>query len=61
MFHLDRGYANRDRAQDKNKSAWLTTDLGRHLRHHQATPVPTWAGRCPVQSGAIAVSCTGCA
>lgn len=35
MFQLQRGYANSDRAQGKNKSAWLTTDLARNL----ASPV----------------------
>lgn len=37
MFQLYRGYANSDRAQGKNKSAWLTSDLGRNL----VTPVQT--------------------
>lgn len=37
MFQLYRGYANSDRAQGKNKSAWLTQDLGRNL----ATPIQT--------------------
>jgi phycocyanin-associated rod linker protein len=37
MFQLYRGYANSDRAQGKNKSAWLTNDLGRNL----VTPVQT--------------------
>lgn len=37
MFQLYRGYANSDRAQGKNKSAWLTNDLGRNL----VTPVKT--------------------
>lgn len=37
MFQLYRGYANSDRAQGKNKSAWLTQDLARNL----ATPVQT--------------------
>jgi phycocyanin-associated rod linker protein len=37
MFQLYRGYANSDRAQGKNKSASLTTDLARNL----ATPVQT--------------------
>ena len=37
MFQLYRGYANSDRAQGKNKSACLTTDLARNL----ATPVQT--------------------
>lgn len=37
MFQIYRGYANSDRAQGKNKSAWLTTDLARNL----ATPVQT--------------------
>lgn len=37
MFQVYRGYANSDRAQGKNKSAWLTQDLARNL----ATPVQT--------------------
>lgn len=37
MFQLYRGYANSDRSQGKNKSAWLTEDLARNL----ATPVRT--------------------
>jgi phycocyanin-associated rod linker protein len=37
MFQLYRGYANSDRAQGKNKSAWLTGDLARNL----ASPVQT--------------------
>jgi phycocyanin-associated rod linker protein len=37
MFQLYRSYANRDRAQGKNKSAWLTNDLTRNL----STPVQT--------------------
>jgi phycocyanin-associated rod linker protein len=37
MFQIYRGYANSDRAQGKNKSAWLTQDLARNL----ATPVQT--------------------
>ncbi len=37
MFQLYRGYANSDRAQGKNKAAWLTNDLGRN----QVTPVTT--------------------
>lgn len=37
MFQLYRGYANSDRAQGKNKSAWLIADLARNL----ATPVQT--------------------
>lgn len=35
MFQVYRGYANSDRAQGKNKSAWLTQDLARNL----ATPI----------------------
>lgn len=31
MFQIYRGYANSDRAQGKNKSAWLTQDLARNL------------------------------
>jgi phycocyanin-associated rod linker protein len=37
MFQLYRGYANSDRAQGKNKSAWLTQDLARNI----VTPVRT--------------------
>lgn len=37
MFQLYRGYANSDRAQGKNKSAWLTNELGMNL----VTPVQT--------------------
>ncbi len=37
MFQLYRGYANSDRAQGKNKSAWLTQDLARNL----ASPIQT--------------------
>ena len=37
MFQLYKGYANSDRAQGKNKSARLTTELARN----QATPVQT--------------------
>lgn len=37
MFQLYQGYANSDRAQGKNKSAWLTQDLA----HNTATPVRT--------------------
>jgi phycocyanin-associated rod linker protein len=37
MFQLYRGYANSDRSQGKNKSAWLTYDLARNL----PTPVRT--------------------
>lgn len=37
MFQVYRGYANSDRAQGKNKSAWLTQDLARNL----ATPIQT--------------------
>jgi phycocyanin-associated rod linker protein len=37
MFQIYRGYANSDRAQGKNKSAWLTQDLARNL----ATPIQT--------------------
>lgn len=39
MFQIYRGYANSDRAQGKNKSAWLTEDLARNL----ATPIQTSA------------------
>ena len=37
MFQVYRGYANSDRAQGKNKSAWLTQDLARNM----ATPIQT--------------------
>lgn len=37
MFQLYRGYANSDRAQAKNKSAWLTQELAMNL----STPVRT--------------------
>jgi len=37
MFQIYRGYANSDRAQGKNKSAWLTQDLARNL----AAPIQT--------------------
>lgn len=37
MFQLYRGYANSDRAQGKNKAAWLTQDLSQN----SATPVRT--------------------
>ncbi|MBD2213202.1 phycobilisome linker polypeptide [Calothrix sp. FACHB-156] len=37
MFQLYRGYANSDRAQGKNKSAWLTQNLALNL----ATPIQT--------------------
>lgn len=37
MFQVYRGYANSDRAQGKNKSAWLTQDLARNT----ATPIQT--------------------
>jgi phycocyanin-associated rod linker protein len=37
MFQIYRGYANSDRAQGKNKSAWLTQDLARNM----ATPIQT--------------------
>lgn len=37
MFQLYQGYANSDRAQGRNKSAWLTEDLARNL----ANPVRT--------------------
>lgn len=41
MFQLYRGYANSDRAQGKNKAAWLTQDLALNL----ATPIHTPAGQ----------------
>ena len=37
MFQLYQGYANSDRAQGKNKSAWLTEDLA----HNVANPIRT--------------------
>jgi phycocyanin-associated rod linker protein len=37
MFQVYRGYANSDRAQGKNKSAWLTQDLARN----STTPIQT--------------------
>ncbi|MDX2216978.1 MAG: phycobilisome linker polypeptide [Oculatellaceae cyanobacterium bins.114] len=37
MFQIYRGYANSDRAQGKNKSAWLTQDLARNT----VTPIQT--------------------
>jgi phycocyanin-associated rod linker protein len=39
MFQLYRGYANSDRAQGKNKSAWLTQDLARNQANPVRTPV----------------------
>jgi phycocyanin-associated rod linker protein len=38
MFQLYRGYANSDRAQGKNKSAWLTQDLARNISAPVRTP-----------------------
>lgn len=38
MFQLYRGYANSDRAQGKNKSAWLTEDLARNSSNAIRTP-----------------------
>jgi phycocyanin-associated rod linker protein len=38
MFQLYRGYANSDRAQSKNKSAWLTEDLALNLANAVRTP-----------------------
>jgi phycocyanin-associated rod linker protein len=38
MFQLYQGYANSDRAQGKNKSAWLTTDLARNTANPVRTP-----------------------
>jgi phycocyanin-associated rod linker protein len=38
MFQLYRGYANSDRAQGKNKSAWLTSDLARNTANSIQTP-----------------------
>ncbi|NJP10881.1 MAG: photosystem I reaction center subunit XII [Leptolyngbyaceae cyanobacterium RU_5_1] len=37
IFQLYRGYANSDRAQGKNTSAWLTKDLA----HNSVTPIKT--------------------
>jgi phycocyanin-associated rod linker protein len=39
MFQLYRGYANSDRAQGKNKSAWLTQDLARNMANPVRTPM----------------------
>jgi phycocyanin-associated rod linker protein len=38
MFQLYRGYANSDRAQAKNKSAWLTEDLAHNTANAVRTP-----------------------
>jgi phycocyanin-associated rod linker protein len=38
MFQLYHGYANSDRAQGKNKSAWLTEDLARNMANSVHTP-----------------------
>ncbi|MBD2152673.1 phycobilisome linker polypeptide [Pseudanabaena sp. FACHB-1277] len=38
MFQLYRGYANSDRAQGKNKSAWLAEDLARNAANPIRTP-----------------------
>ncbi|OLP19331.1 photosystem I reaction center subunit XII [Leptolyngbya sp. 'hensonii'] len=38
MFQLYRGYANSDRSQGKNKTAWLTQDLARNLANPVQTP-----------------------
>ncbi len=38
MFQLYRGYANSDRAQSKNKSAWLTEDLAHNTANTVRTP-----------------------
>lgn len=38
MFQIYRGYANSDRSQGKNKSAWLTNDLARNLANPVQTP-----------------------
>jgi phycocyanin-associated rod linker protein len=38
MFQIYRGYANSDRAQGKNKSAWLTQDLAMNLATSIQTP-----------------------
>ncbi|MCG9892361.1 MAG: phycobilisome linker polypeptide [Thermosynechococcaceae cyanobacterium MS004] len=38
IFQLYRGYANSDRAQSKNKSAWLTEDLALNLANAVRTP-----------------------
>lgn len=38
MFQLYQGYANSDRSQGKNKSAWLTGDLARNTANIVRTP-----------------------
>lgn len=38
MFQIYRGYANSDRSQGKNKSAWLTQDLAMNLASSIQTP-----------------------
>jgi phycocyanin-associated rod linker protein len=38
MLQLYQGYANSDRAQGKNKAAWLTRDLARNLANPVRTP-----------------------
>ncbi|MCF4969045.1 phycobilisome linker polypeptide [Nostoc sp. CMAA1605] len=38
MFQIYRGYANSDRSQGKNKSAWLTKDLAQNLANPVQTP-----------------------
>ncbi len=38
MFQIYRGYANSDRAQGKNKSAWLAEDLARNTSNAIRTP-----------------------
>ncbi|MEE3717419.1 phycobilisome linker polypeptide [Tumidithrix elongata RA019] len=38
MFQLYRGYANSDRAQGKNKSTWLTSDLAHNSANAIRTP-----------------------
>ena len=38
MFQLYQGYANSDRSQGKNKSAWLTEDLARNTANRVRTP-----------------------
>jgi phycocyanin-associated rod linker protein len=38
IFQLYRGYANSDRAQGKNKSTWLTTDLAQNTANVIRTP-----------------------
>jgi phycocyanin-associated rod linker protein len=39
ILQLYQGYANSDRAQGKNKSAWLTQDLARNIANPVRTPM----------------------